>query len=284
MAAYKRLGLDDRVQIQVLTKRGVSRRRDRSGAEDPPFHRRAGTAAQHGGREVLLPLCAGVREKRHRKRRRRPSKMTPSMMAFVEEKLRLGWSPQQIGGDSKTARPSLPQSATNASTGTSWHNKFDGGHLYRHLPQGPPLPAFRRKVRFVPKRSGPIADRVDIDQRPAVVAEKSRVGDWELDTIVGSQRRGVVVSMVGRGSKLVRLALVQESKSVTVAEANQPCLGKTAQKSLPSPWTTLLCGRRRSEPLIWKRVKQGCPMRGIVSPYVATLACVEGTFKLLAAE
>jgi IS30 family transposase len=73
---------------------------------------------------------------------------------------------------------------------------------------------------------------VDIGQRPAVVEEKSRVGDWELDTIVGSQRKGALVSMVERGSKLVRLALVAESKSEPVASAIERSLAKDIDKVL----------------------------------------------------
>jgi IS30 family transposase len=73
---------------------------------------------------------------------------------------------------------------------------------------------------------------VDIDQRPAIVEQKSRVGDWELDTIVGSQHRGVLVSMVDRGSKFLRLALVQEPKSASVAEAIETSLYNDKKKVL----------------------------------------------------
>lgn len=34
---------------------------------------------------------------------------------------------------------------------------------------------------------GCIIARIDIDQRPKIVEEKSRLGDWELDTIIGAQ-------------------------------------------------------------------------------------------------
>jgi len=233
MAAYKRLGLDDRVQIQVLTKRGVS---DAEIARELKIHR--STVGRERRRNMVdgkyyYHLAQECAEKRHRERRRRPSKMTPVMVAFVEEKLRLGWSPQQIGGWLKHRQTELAPVSYERIYGHVWRNKFEGGHLYRHLRRkGRRYRRFGARFDFVPKRSGPIAGRVDIDQRPAVVAEKSRVGDWELDTIVGSQRRGVLVSMVERGSKLVRLALVQESKSGTVAEAIQRCLGKDSSKVL----------------------------------------------------
>lgn len=87
-----------------------------------------------------------------------------------------------------------------------WRNKVDGGNLYRHLRRGGRrYRRFGARFDFIHRRTGPISGRVDIGQRPAIVEEKSRVGDWELDTMVGTQRRGVLVSMVERGSKLVRL-------------------------------------------------------------------------------
>jgi IS30 family transposase len=34
-----------------------------------------------------------------------------------------------------------------------------------------------------------IPNRVDIDQRPSIVAAKSRIGDWEADTIIGANHQ-----------------------------------------------------------------------------------------------
>ena len=48
---------------------------------------------------------------------------------------------------------------------------------------------------------GVIPGRVDISERPAIVEGKVRVGDWEVDTIVGARHSGVIVSMVDRASK-----------------------------------------------------------------------------------
>ena len=44
--------------------------------------------------------------------------------------------------------------------------------------------------------------------RPAIVEEKSRLGDGELDTIIGAEHKGVIVTMVERVSKLTKLAKV----------------------------------------------------------------------------
>jgi len=176
MAAYKRLGLDDRVQIQVLTKRGVF---DAEIARELKIHR--STVGRERRRNMAdgkyyYQLAQECAEKRHRERRRRRSKMTPVMVAFVEEKLCLGWSPQQIGGWLKHRQTELAPVSYERIYGHVWRNKFDGGHLYRHLRRkGRRYRRFGARFDFVSKRSGPIAGRVDIDQRPAVVAEKSPI-------------------------------------------------------------------------------------------------------------
>lgn len=70
--------------------------------------------------------------------------------------------------------------------------------MYEHL---------RHRTKKYNKRSGKnagrglIPNRVDIDQRPAVVELKERLGDIEFDTVVGVKHKGVIVTMVDRASK-----------------------------------------------------------------------------------
>lgn len=233
MKRYKRLEETDRVSIQVLTKKGHS---------DAEIAREIGVHRSSVGRErrrntvdgkYYYHLAQGLADKRLRARRWRKSKVTPEIIAFVEEKLRLGWSPQQISGWMKYRQSELPTIGYERIYHHVWQDKWNGGSLYRHLRHGG-----RRYRRYgsrfgIPdRRKGPIPGRVDIDQRPAIVEEKSRVGDWELDTIVGSQHRGVLVSMVERGSKFLRLALVREPKSASVAEAIEASLYNDRKKVL----------------------------------------------------
>jgi IS30 family transposase len=54
-------------------------------------------------------------------------------------------------------------------------------------------------------RRGQIPNRISIEKRPQIVANKGRFGDWEADTIVGARHKGGILSVVERKSKLVRL-------------------------------------------------------------------------------
>ena len=61
--------------------------------------------------------------------------------------------------------------------------------------------------------------RADITERPAVAEEKSRIGDGELDTIIGARHRGAVLSPVGWRSKFTLLELLAVKAAAPVIEA-----------------------------------------------------------------
>jgi transposase, IS30 family len=42
---------------------------------------------------------------------------------------------------------------------------------------------------------GIIKNRVSIDERPEIVDQKSRMGDWEGDTVIGKNHRGGLVTL-----------------------------------------------------------------------------------------
>lgn len=44
-----------------------------------------------------------------------------------------------------------------------------------------------------------------IDERPKIVDEKSRIGDWEIDTIIGKNQKQAILSIVERASKFTIL-------------------------------------------------------------------------------
>jgi IS30 family transposase len=97
-----------------------------------------------------------------------------------------------------------------------WDDKKQGGNLYTHL---------RHKAKKYNKRGaknagrGLIPNRVDIDQRPIIVEQKTRIGNFELDTIVGANHNGAIISIVDRCSKYAMLELVPQATKEAVREA-----------------------------------------------------------------
>ena len=86
--------------------------------------------------------------------------------------------------------------------------------MYRHLRHSQK----KRKKRYGKADGrGQIKDRVNIDQRPAIVEEKSRIGDWEIDLVMGRTRTGALVSLVERRSRYTLLGKVGSKQAEQVA-------------------------------------------------------------------
>lgn len=52
----------------------------------------------------------------------------------------------------------------------------------------------RRKKYGIKDYRGQIRNRVSIESRPEIVAERSRFGDWEGDLIMGKNHKGVILT------------------------------------------------------------------------------------------
>ena len=111
-------------------------------------------------------------------------------------------SPGGEGGDTGTSRvDGLFNRATiyhfierRKSAGDSWHTFLRQGHR-----RG-------RKRRGKAGKRGRIAGRVGIEHRPAAVEARSRLGDWESDTLAGSGSKACLATHVERVSRYTVLA------------------------------------------------------------------------------
>ncbi|EQD27250.1 transposase, IS30 family, partial [mine drainage metagenome] len=90
-----------------------------------------------------------------------------------------------------------------------------GGTRYRFL-RGQRL---RRKRYGRPERRGQLINRVSIEERPAIVERRSRIGDWEGDTLMGRHQRGVLVSLVERKSGYTVLTALPRRTAQAFREA-----------------------------------------------------------------
>jgi IS30 family transposase len=76
-----------------------------------------------------------------------------------------------------------------------YRDKSLGGELHQHL-RIANKPYRKRYGKY--DRRGQIVNRVSIDERPKIVDEKSRTGDWEGDTIIGKGHKGALLTLVER--------------------------------------------------------------------------------------
>lgn len=155
----------------------------------------------------------GYADERH-KNKPKNVKFTESVKKFVREKISQDWSPEQVSGYAK--RHQLFSISHEHIYQYILSDKQNGGELYKHLRHQHK----RYRKRYGSSKSqGPIKNRIFIDDRPKIVNEKSRVGDWEIDTIIGKMRKQAIVSIVERVSKKMVLKKVEFKTSELVTQA-----------------------------------------------------------------
>ena len=79
-------------------------------------------------------------------------------------------------------------------------DKRNGGDLCRHLRGQKP---YRKRYASGRERRGVLKNRVSIDERPEIVDQKTRIGDWEGDTVIGKNHKGGLVTLAERKSRYV---------------------------------------------------------------------------------
>ena len=130
---------------------------------------------------------------------------------LIEAKiLRSQWSPEQISG--------WLRKHYQVVVSHVWiykhveKDRAEGGELYNHMRRG----YYHKGLR---EYKGKIKNRVSIELRPAVVQERDRTGDIEIDLIVGPKNHGSILSTVDRSSRLCSLTLLPGKKKEDVASA-----------------------------------------------------------------
>ncbi len=123
------------------------------------------------------------------------------------------YSPEQIVGRSK--EKGIDCVSTETIYKHIWEDKKNKGTLCTHL---------RKKGKKYAKRGalkgtrGQIPGRVDIDLRPAIVEAKERVGDLEIDLVIGMDHEGALLTVNDRATGMLKMAKI-DSKEASVVQA-----------------------------------------------------------------
>jgi IS30 family transposase len=132
---------------------------------------------------------------------------------LVESKLRLDWSPEQISGWlTKNRQQSISHEQIYQHV---YAEQRAGGALYKHLR----CQKKRRKRSGKYDHRGIIPDRKSIDERPAMVEQRQRLGDWEGDLIIGKNHQGAALTLVERKSRFTLIRKVDGKQALPVANA-----------------------------------------------------------------
>lgn len=149
--------------------------------------------------------------------------------AHVLEKLREGWSPEQISGrlEKETGKKVI---------------HFETIYRYIYAPKNRsrrfweylPLKKVRRRKKFGrASHRERIPNRVSIHLRGPIVESRTEYGHWEGDTVVGRQEKGPVIhTEVERKTRFLIAVLVRSKESSQTLLAQQTVFGQYPCKSV----------------------------------------------------
>jgi IS30 family transposase len=187
----KQLIAGQRYQIQALLQEHTSKKRIaelvdtsvstiyREISRNSGTHRYTGAGAQQ--------YC-DIRKERYRNKRTFTSSIEQQIRARLQEDQ---WSPQQIVGHAKlNAQPMVSHERIYQFIRK---DKAAGGTLFKHTRH-----KLKHRKRPVTGKQISIKNKVSIEQRPAIVDAKERCGDWEIDTIIGEDGKGAILTLTER--------------------------------------------------------------------------------------
>ncbi len=211
--SYMQLTLRERYEIKALLQAGTSKRRiaELVRVHKGTIYRELGRNREPGGYD---PELAQEKAEARRKGARKHIRFTEEVKERVETLLKLDLSPEQVSGYLRV------REGMSISHETIYQHvladKEAGGTLYKHLRWSQK----KRRKRYGSKdRRGQIPDRVSIDERPEIVDTKERIGDWEVDTMIGKNHKGVLVTAVERKLKFTRIGQAPKKTKELVSEA-----------------------------------------------------------------
>ena len=150
------------------------------------------------------------------------TKATAAIHGAIAEGLAKEWSPDQIKG--RCDQQGQPMLCRAAIYDHIWRDHRQGGSLYKGL---------RHASRPYRKRYGKpdgrtkaakAASKPSIEDRPAIVDQKARFGDWELDTILGPDHKGVLVTITERSTNYLLMKRVDDKSARQTRQAIITCL------------------------------------------------------------
>lgn len=210
---YKHLTREERYQIHALRRQGIS-----LAVIALELNRSRSTITRELKRNAdakgYKPAKAHDRARTRQSTRRNARQFGTQQWSQVHSYLRLGLSPEQVSGRLKEEREL--RISHECIYQHIYSDKRADGDLVQHLRC---QKVRRKRYASGQERRGTLKNRVSIEQRPAIVDQRSRIGDWEGDTVVGKGHQGVLVTLVERKSRYTLAQQLDSRHSAGVTEA-----------------------------------------------------------------
>ncbi len=260
------MNLDDRIQIEIHYGQGKSLNEiagvlGKGRNKSTVFREINGRPRKGRGRyRAYQAHVKALAQDKNRGRRERLKNET--VRIYAKEKLKLGWSPEQISlrlpieRDGQTISYEAIYQYVYAQFHRSGNGKLkpDSEDLRQYLPR-------RHKRRTTKgarkaKRIERLKSLPSIESRPVSADKRKEVGHFEDDTIVSRQSEARLKSINERVSGVVFLGKMKDG---TAEESTKIVCERLA--SIPSPYQKTLTRDRGSENLGWKEIEKRTPLK-----------------------
>lgn len=230
---YKHVSLDERVQIEKLCDgrcsiseiaratgrdkstigREIARRSWRASNTSAAYtpYRPAGLRTGARSPRQYRASRAQVHAEKAAARSHRPYRLrSDALVGWVIERLRRGWTPQEISGRLPVEFPGDRSMRVGVETLYAWI--YAPGQAHRRL--GEYLPRGQRRRR---RRGGRrvhherIKWRTSIHRRPPHVEDRTEFGHWEADSVLGARGTGALHTEVERASRLLAVVPIEST-------------------------------------------------------------------------
>ena len=201
------LKLEQRYAIKAFLKCGKSKDEiaNELGVDRSTIYREIARNSRKGG--VYSPDFAQELANEKKERFCKHRKFDSAKEHLVEDWIRTEqWSPEQISGYCKAQ--GIEMVSHERIYQYIRDDKFSGGDLYRHTRH-----RLKHRNKPVGKDSEIIKDKVSIEERSQIIEDKMRVGDWEIDLIVGKDNKGAIVTIVERKTSMLMMKKLKHGKN-----------------------------------------------------------------------
>lgn len=210
---YTQLSQSERYQISALLSAGHSKKSisNQLGRHRSTIERELLRCAQLPSYD---PDVAHQHALQCQKDSRNAKTICPHILNHVDCYLRMAMSPQQVTG--RLVAEGIKAPSVESIYQHILRDQRIAGDLYRQLRC---QKTRRKRYGSGRERRGQIVNRVCIEQRPSIVDERSRMGDWEGDTVIGKDHKGGLITLVERQSRYTLAVHVQTKEALPVSEA-----------------------------------------------------------------
>ena len=225
MKKYKQLTLAQRYEIQVLVTQGKEQKEIAStlGVSKSCISREKARNSAGGKYEAE----EAHRRYNYKKRQRKAYKLTDTLKIAIIEGLKADFSPEQIVGQSALEEKEM------VSHETIYRFVYSQQKIVKQQQQQDSFwfSCLRSKRRKRRKRKNQNESRsisleslakepkVSIDERPDHINNKERIGDCEIDTIIGKDHKGAILTLVERRTKHTSIVKLPNKSDEAVSQA-----------------------------------------------------------------